>query len=638
MCGIIGSLTRDKSSFEDIKAKTHIAIKNVSHRGPDSMGTVFKERFGLALGHTRLSIFDLSETGNQPMASQSSRSQIVYNGAIYNYLELKDELKKDGVQFRGTSDTEVLLESLERYGTDCLENLRGMFAFAFWDEKKEALILARDRVGKKPLYYSHTDKGFFFASEINALASYVPPELLGINHSALNDYLSWGYIGGENTIYKGIHCLPPGCFLILDSRNKIQIKPYWKPQWEITTQTEPIDLLQKTEDIIQEAVQIRLRADVPVGVLLSGGIDSGLVTALAAKGSNNPISTFCVGLDNSELDERSPAREIAKLYKTDHHEIVLKPDMSDNLGRILHAYGQPFADASAIPSFFVSEFAAQTVKVVLNGDGGDELFCGYRRHILAYYLKYFSRGIGKFSPSALASGLLKVLPYPTGHRTRFSFFYRVLRVLAAKGNQRHLTLSSDGFNNVEKGSLYKNPADFLNGKGFMDKKLESLSHLKNLNLLLAADFESELPYDLLVKMDIATMAQGLEARSPFLDSKLIEHSLSIASTSKIKGLQTKPILREIASRHLPPSILNLPKRGFEIPLKDWLNGPLKEHCQDMLLNSSGIVAEIFNKNQIEALLNNKNTQDSKHSRWAQLVWTLFVLSCWDQKRREIVKN
>lgn len=638
MCGLIGSRIWDTSSFEAVKDKIHKAINTLTHRGPDSMGLFAQESNGLILGHTRLSIFDLSITGNQPMVSRSGQSQLIYNGAIYNYPELRQDLVSSGVVFRGTSDTEVLLESLQKDGTRCLEKLRGMFAFAFWDDNEKTLILARDRVGKKPLYYSHNKNGFFFASEINTLATYVPDESLDINPVALDDYLSWGYIGGENTIYQGIKCLPPGCFLTLNSEKHIQMKSYWKPNWDSTSHYGTNSLLLRTEEILQEAVKIRLRADVPVGVLLSGGIDSGLVTAMAAKASSNPISTFCVGFDNPDLDERTPARQIAKLYNTDHHEIILKPDMSGNLGEILFAYGQPFADASAIPSYYASEFASRSVKVVLNGDGGDELFCGYRRHILSHFLKYLTIGFGPLSTSNLATGLLKILPLPKGHRTNFSFFYRLLRVLAARKNLRHQILSSDGLNNEEKKSLYKNPEYFLNAHGERQKKPGSLSSLKNLDLLLAADFEYELPYDLLVKMDIATMSHGLEARSPFLDSKLIEHSISIASASKIKGIQTKPVLREIAGKHLPPSILNLPKRGFEIPLKEWLTGELNEQCHDLLLNSSGIVSEIFNKSKIESLLNDEQVKHSKHSRWAQLVWNLFVLSYWDQKRGELVKN
>lgn len=638
MCGLIGSRTWDKSSFETLKGKTQEALKTISHRGPDAMGVLCQKENGLIFGHTRLSIFDPSPTGSQPMASQSEQSQLIYNGAIYNYLELKKDLVATGTVFRGTSDTEVLLECMEKYGTNCLEKLRGMFAFAFWDERDKFLILARDRVGKKPLYYSHTKEGFFFASEINTLATYVPSELLDINHAALNDYLSWGYIGGENTIYKGIKCLPPGCFLILDSQNRLQLKPYWKPNWESVSLVEPSDLLQRTEEILQEAVGIRLRADVPVGVLLSGGIDSGLITAMAAKASSNPISTFCVGLENSDFDERAPAREIAKLYKTDHHEVLLKPDISGLLGKILFSYGQPFADPSAIPSFFVSEFASRSLKVVLNGDGGDELFCGYRRHVVARILKYLSIGTGPLSASTLAGGLLKILPCPKIRRNRFSFFHRLLRILTARGKQRHLILSTDGFSDEEKSSIYKRPEDFLNTQGFMDKKLNSLAFLNNLDLLLAADFESELPYDLLVKMDIATMSHGLEARSPFLDSELVAHAMSIPSAKKISGIQTKPILREIASRHLPSSILNLPKRGFEIPVREWLTGELKGHCHDLLLNSSGIVAEIFEKSRIESLLKDEKTKYLKHSRWAQLVWTLFVLSGWDQRRKELIQN
>jgi asparagine synthase (glutamine-hydrolysing) len=638
VCGLIGSRIWDKSRFEAIRDKTQEALGTLTHRGPDAMGLQSDKQHGLILGHTRLSIFDPSETGNQPMVSQTGQSQLIYNGAIYNYLELKKDLTAKGTLFRGTSDTEVLLECLQEYGIPCLEKLRGMFAFAFWDDREKILLIARDRVGKKPLYYCQSKEGFFFASEINTLVALVPSQSLDINPAALNDFLSWGYIGGENTIYQGIKCLPPGCFLTLNSKKQIQIKPYWKPDWRPESSIKANDLSQKTEEILQEAVDIRLRADVPVGVLLSGGIDSGLVTAMAAKASSNPINTFCVGLENSDFDERTPAREIAKLYKTDHHEIILKPDVSGLLGKILFSYGQPFADPSAIPSYFVSEFASQSVKVVLNGDGGDELFCGYRRHIVAHLLKYLSVGIGPFSTSRIAKCLLKFLPFPKKHRTRFAFAYRLLRILAAKENQRHLILSTDGFNNNEKSFLYKDPGRFLNTQGFMEQKLGSLSSLKNLDLLLAADFESELPYDLLVKMDIATMSHGLEARSPFLDSKLVEHAMSIPSASKTNGIQTKPLLRDIASRHLPSSILNLPKRGFEIPIKTWLTGDLKEHCNDLILNSSGIVAEIFEKSQIESLLNNENAKTSKHSRWAQLVWNFFVLSGWDQKRRELINN
>lgn len=381
MCGIAG-VWAASTSPTSVEAIVTTMARTLRHRGPDDEGSWCDRRHGIAFAHTRLSIIDLSPRSKQPMRGPSGKTHITFNGEIYNYRELRRDLEAEGVPFENDSDTLVIAAAYERYGIECVRRLRGMFAFGLWDSNKNSLLLARDRVRKKPLYYTVTHGTLLFASEMKALLAVMPSP--STDPVALDEYLSCGFVSGERTIYEGIRELPPGSMVETTLPTSIEPSFYWRPRWNPKLRVSTRELLDRTESVLSDAVHLRLRADVPVGVFLSGGIDSGLITALAARQSKSRLHSFSVGFDDSQtFDERGLANLVAKRYATEHHEVVLRPDVVSLIPKIAGHYDEPFGDPSAIPSFAIAEFASQHVKVVLNGDGGDELFAGYRRHLAA---------------------------------------------------------------------------------------------------------------------------------------------------------------------------------------------------------------------------------------------------------------
>jgi asparagine synthase (glutamine-hydrolysing) len=599
----------------------------LAHRGPDYKATWTDNR-GIYLGHTRLSIIDLSEKGNQPMHGPSEETTIVFNGEIYNYIELRRQLRSEGVHFRSESDTEVILALYEKYGSDCVTRLRGMFAFGLWDNTRKRLLLARDRVGKKPLYYASEGGNFYFASEIKAIQSVIPRSSLKLDEAALDEYLSFGFISGGKTIYSNILELPPGSLLTIDIDGNPDIKAYWGPQWLQDKKLDFNEAIEKLKILLSDSVVARLRSDVPVGIFLSGGMDSGLLTALASANRKENVMTFSVGFEDMHYDERPMANVIAQRYGTDHHEIVIRPDVVSVLPRIVQAYDEPFADPSTIPSFYISEYASKFVKVILTGDGGDELFGGYRRHrAAALYEKIAGIHLDSVIQS-VARNIYRTLPTPQTHRTKYAFLYRFLHGVACDQIDRVFTWFSGGFDTNEKKGLYKDPPACDYGMNLLKERLTLLGNLNMADQMMALDFEWMLPNDLLVKMDIASMAHGLEARSPFLDQHLVQWAHSLPETVKLSGVSTKPLLRAIAKHYLPERIANGPKRGFEIPLRRWLTHNLRDLCEDSILTSNGIVSDLFNKTYLEKLLYRKIPVEPR--RWAVQIWTLLMLSLWDR--------
>ncbi len=627
MCGIAGIWTENKNSNQKNRVLINSMIEALYHRGPDYKGTWYNEKEGIFLGHSRLSIIDLSEKAHQPMIGGQGNTCIVYNGEVYNYIEIRNQLKAEGVIFRTNSDTEVVLALYNKYGLEFVKYLRGMFALAIWDNIKKILILARDRVGKKPLYYITFENNLYFASETKAIKKVIPRHLLEIDRKALDEYLSFGFISGEKTIYKNIRELPPSSLLVASSPSNFKIQKYWQPEWLPKTKINFSQAVEEASNILVDAVRIRLRADVPVGIFLSGGIDSSLVTAIAAKVNQNQCITFSVGFEDNLFDERPLARLVAEQYKTQHHEILIKPDIKVILPRIVQSYDEPFADASAIPSYYISEYASRYVKVILNGDGGDELFAGYRRHIATAILERLNRAYIGFILERLGNNLLKLMPLPKSYRTKYAFLYRFLRALANTDVQRYRIFFDEGFESAEKIQLYKFVFSIDYGLVEMKKILNEINKLDELDQIIALDFLWGLPYDLLVKMDIATMAHGLEARSPFLDQELVQWANKLPSSVKLPGISTKPILREIAKRYLPNEIVKAPKRGFEIPLYKWLTTDLKDFCRDIILSSNNLLQDLFNKRYLESLLNGK--RNIEPHRWSMMVWILLMLGLWD---------
>lgn len=625
MCGINGLWDASGLLEEDLQERLRRMTLMLTHRGPDEQDLWREPEIGVGLGHTRLSIIDLSPTGHQPMVGPSGSAVTVFNGEIYNYLELREELMAGGVQFRGTSDTEVLLALYEKYGLDCVNRLRGMFAFAIWDRAERRLVLGRDRLGKKPLYWRLDGQTLYFASEIKAIRVASTANVT-MDQEAVDEYLSFGFIAGERTIYKEIRELPPGCLLVATQPTKVAIMRYWEPRWKPKAKLSFTDAANDAEALLTEAIRIRLRSDVPIGVFLSGGIDSGLITAIVTKIAGRCL-TVSVGFEDEFFDERPLARQVAQRYETDHHEILLRPDVSSLIPKITRYYDEPFADASAIPSFAVAAYARQHMKVVLTGDGGDELFAGYRRDLAAGFASGLISLVGDAKLAVLSKALLRALPSPHTHRSSYAFFHRFLRGTAVQNTHRMLLWSSDGFTPLERLQLGGRPNGSGEGLRAFDSFMASCGGMRLLERTLAMDLLWILPYDLLVKMDIATMAHGLEARSPFLDHELVEWAALLPNHVRLPGVSTKPILRRLARKYLPDNVRLAPKKGFEVPLYRWLTRDLKEMRDDLLLSRTGLVARMLDCAKVEQLL--KGDPRIEPGRWARLVWILLMLAAWD---------
>jgi len=634
MCGIAGILRQPDEALLDK------AMSALAHRGPDGRGYWIDAQRRVGLAHTRLSIIDLPG-GAQPIFNEDRSVAVVFNGEIYNYVELRRDLIDRGHRFATQTDTEVLVHLYEERRKALLADLRGMFAFAIWDDRHGLLMLARDRVGKKPLYYATIDDRFLFASEIKGLKALgVGP--LTIDDQALSDYLTFGHVPAPATIHRQIRALPPASCLIAEPSASPRVETYWRwPAPDQKSTDMPPDgprtvaeAAEQTDALIDEAVRLRLRADVPVGVFLSGGLDSGLIVAHAAQHSQRPLTTLSVGFENESFDERPLARIVARQYATDHHEWIVRPDPSRILERIASAYDQPYADSSAIPSIAVAERARQQVKVVLNGDGGDEVFAGYRRYVGAAV----ADRLGRLSPASiprLARLSDRLLPQSKRHRTRYAFARRLIRGLAMNDPQRILAWGNDGLDEPAKRRLVGDRGDWLNACRPTDLQIETrLAQIPADSTLLDRqlwiDAHTLLPDDLLVKMDIATMAHGLEARSPRLDHRLVETVARWPGRVRLPGSETKPILRHLARKYLPPEIALAPKRGFEVPLTAWLEHDLREVRNDLLLHPTGLMAERFDRRALAELVDRPPALEK--TRWARWVWTLMILAAWDRQR------
>jgi asparagine synthase (glutamine-hydrolysing) len=622
MCGIAGiwgNPTRERLG---------VMADSLRHRGPDDEGFWCDPKDGIGLAHRRLSIIDL-EGGQQPVSNEDGRVVTVFNGEIYNYKELREDLIARGHRFSTETDTEVIVHLYEDFGVDAVQHLRGMFAIAIWDAAEKQLVLYRDRAGKKPLYYSETDTEFCFASEIKALVA-AGATRFELDRQALVDYLTWGAVHAPATIYRQVFSLEPAQLIIVRQRRVHRKQSYWRLEMLPKVHLGFEEAVERLDGMIREAVRLRLRSDVPVGSFLSGGIDSGIVTAIAAQEYPGTLTTVTIGFDTGSFDERPLARLLAKRYATDHHEILVRPDVVNVLPKIAAAYDQPFADSSAIPTYYVSEAARGHVKVVLNGDGGDEVFCGYRRYqaaridgMLRWADAAWSRPLWRFAAS--------LLPVPRGFRTGYAFSHRLLRGMGVPHHLRYMAWSVDCFTDDELRDLFKNdfPAGGIrSGTRLAKRQYDRLERNGPVDRMLATDFVTILAHDLLVKMDIASMAHGLETRAPLLDHVLIEAVSRFPERVKLSGWQTKPLLRKLAERYVPVEIQKEKKHGFEIPLVEWLRGDLRQIRDDVVLSSSGLLADLFDRASLERLVRGETGLDPR--RWSTRVWGLLMLGLWDQ--------
>jgi len=625
MCGIYGYLsTKDKIDRDILRGMGN----TLRHRGPDGEGEEIQQsaEWGLGLGHTRLSIIDLSPAGKQPMCNEDGTIWITYNGEIYNFRELRVELKRKGHCFRSNSDTEVILHLYEEKGVQCLESLKGMFAFAIWDRSKKTLFLARDRIGKKPLHYCRYDGGIVFGSEIKALLKH-PAVVREIDPGSLSKYLSYEYVPAPDTIFKSIHKIRPGYFLLYKDGD-LRTEKYWDlPLLDnpIGYQTED-EYVEELREILQRSVASRLVADVPVGVFLSGGLDSSLVAAMA-KRSNKDIECFSIGFDEISFDERKYAAKVAQSIDLKQNlRIFSTTQMLESLKVLPRLLDEPLADASILPTYLLSKMTSETLKVALSGDGGDELFAGYPTFQAHQLITYFDS-----LPESLKNAarfLARALPVSD---TNLSFDFKVKQLLRGAGVSSEIRFFRwmGGLIDSEKKELLSDDlkAALRHHNSYQDifQYLNESRLTKDLERILYLSMKLYLQDDILVKVDRAAMANGLEVRCPLLDQEFVEFACKLPTKYKLKGLTTKYLLKKAARGILPDEIINRRKKGFGIPIARWLRNELKTFMLDSLEETKIKRQGLFNYTYIKKLIDDhlESKMDNRKALWSLLVFQIW---------------
>ncbi|MFD1020664.1 asparagine synthase (glutamine-hydrolyzing) [Thalassobacillus hwangdonensis] len=642
MCGITGFIDK-KGEYRsgELEAVAKRMTDSIQHRGPDAEGHWFDEEAGVVLGHRRLSILDLSSEGSQPMVSSSGRFVISFNGEIYNYQELKEQLTGTGSTFRGHSDTEVMLAAIEQYGIESsLQQMVGMFAFALWDREERRLVLARDRVGEKPLYYGWIDDFFWFGSELKALKAAPFSRELTIDRRAIRLLLTYNCIPAPFSIYEQVNKLLPGHYLVLDrNQEDYKIHTYWDiddvyeraaaDRLDVSD-NEAIELLEAT---LTRTVEGQMLSDVPLGAFLSGGIDSSTVVALMQKISSNPVKTYTIGYHNQAYNEADHARAVAAHLGTDHTELFLtEHETREIIPKLSRIYDEPFSDSSQIPTYLVSKLARTGVTVSLSGDGGDEVFGGYNRHVWAE--RIYERYLRPIPPSvrkAISKGIQLIPPakwditnaiLPKSYKQRF-LGYKLHKF--AKVFQAH-----------DKETLYRmliTHWEEASSVVLMDEQVETFPILKgsfssgNLTeTIMKLDLMNYLPDDILVKVDRASMHVGLESRTPFLDHRLIELAWRFPRSMKIRNGESKWLLRQVLYQYVPQELIERPKMGFGVPIGEWLRGPLKEWAYELLdeqkLNDEGYLDAVPILKKWEEHLSGKT--EAQHELWDVLMFQMWL--------------
>jgi len=642
MCGIAGFVDQNISENHAYNVLEEMS-RTLKHRGPDGSGQLFSNSLSVGLGHTRLSIIDLTETGAQPMVSRSGRFQLVYNGEIYNHTELKKKMSNAGYNFRGTSDTEVVLAAIEIWGLEsALQMFVGMFAFALLDQERRVLHLVRDRLGEKPVYFGWQGDTFLFASELKALK--IHPQWKGtLNTEAIYDLISLGYIPCGSSIYCQIEKLPPASLLSLDltSRDKKHVVSQW---WSLSkeldqsgkghfygTESEAVDLV---VDQLRSTIRDQLVSDVPVGALLSGGIDSSIVTAIAQEQSARKIETFTIGFNEKTFDESHHAKQIASHLGTEHHEWIVTPGEALSVIPDIPSYfDEPFADSSQIPTFLVFKLASTKTKVVLSGDGGDEVFGGYHRHYLGpkifTKLSHVPTWMRKMAYSSLRSISVKtwrrLLMTGLGNRG----FPDTFSVSVEKLEKLIRLLPSTTRSEFYQSLVREGDVSVLRDVDSPKKKEENyFSEDQGVHFaeeMMHVDMLTYLPGDILVKVDRAAMANSVESRAPLLDHRLISLASRLPLDLKIREGVGKFVLKEALGRFVPPEITRRPKSGFAVPIDDWLRGPLREWCNDLLEAKSIDEAGIFCSDGVANLVESHMSGVKDNGL---TLWRVLMLQSW----------
>jgi len=622
MCGIVGIAHADRQHPVDLVLLRRMAAV-LAHRGPDADG--FYAGPGVALGHRRLSIIDLS-TGDQPLANEDGTVVVVFNGEVYNFRELRAELEARGHRFATRSDTEAIVHAYEEFGEGCVGRFRGMFAFALWDATRRRLLLARDRVGKKPLYFAGDGERLCFASELKALLQ-DPTLKRVVDLEALDDFFAFGAVPAPRTILQGIAQLPPAHYLVWE-RGTVRVAEYWDVSYgDFVPRTEE-ETLEAFGEVFDEAVRLRMLSDVPLGAFLSGGVDSSAVVAAMARHADRPVATTSVGFVERAYSELDHARTVAQAVGSDHHEVLVRPRAAEVLPRLVWHLDEPFADSSALPTYYVSQAARQRVTVALSGDGGDEVFAGYQRR---YGLNRWEGRLRRWLPAWLREGVLGPISriYP-----KADWLPRPLRakyLLANLGVSFERAYFSDIslLRPEEKARAYTPQfrAELGGRDAFADfaRHFQKVEGLDPLTRLLYVDLKTWLPNDILVKVDRMSMATSLEVRSPLLDHKVIEFAATVPPELKFRGGVSKYLLKRHLDGVVPRSVVHRRKQGFEIPLARWLRGDLRGMAEELLLSPRALGRGYLRPEAIRTLWGSH--QRGLRDRSAHL-WALMVLELW----------
>ncbi len=624
MCGIVGFVN---AGTKDVSREIVERMNNcIVHRGPDEDGFYVKDNVALAM--RRLSIIDLAE-GQQPIFNEDKTKLIVFNGEIYNFQELRKNLQDSGHKFKTHSDTEVIIHLYDEYGVDCVQHLRGMFAFAIWDKTEKILFIARDRVGKKPLLYSHQTNGdLIFGSEFQALLAH-PDISREVDFEAIDSYLSFLCVPAPQTAFKQIRKLEPGHWLRWKD-GKIETNRYWLPDFSKKIKISEEEAIEETTRILRESVKLRMISEVPLGAFLSGGVDSSVVVALMAQESSKPVKTFSIGFEEQDFSELKYAKIVAEHVGAEYNEFIVKPDALEVLPTLVEHYGEPYADSSAIPTYYVSKETRKYVTVALNGDGGDESFAGYERYAAMQIAQLYHR-FPKFLRNNFVEKPINLIPTSELKKSRFRDAKRFLQAASLEKTERYFHWTTV-FREKAKEELYtkefiqtvaKNDASDVLNQWFKKANGSGI-----LDTTLLTDQMTYLPNDLLVKVDIASMANSLEARSPFLDHNVIEFAASLPENLKMQRFQTKSLLKKVAARLVPSEVIYRRKMGFGVPIGNWFRGEMKDFVKDVLLSEKslnrGIVKKEILKNYVEEHINAERDHTFQ-------IWTLLMLELWFQR-------
>ena len=632
MCGICGVVCGDDSvTVEQPLLERMCSV--LAHRGPDDHGW-FLRRYKngtnallVGLGHTRLSIIDL-DTGQPPMSNEDGTVWIAFNGEIYNFQSLRPPLESKGHKFRTCSDTEVIVHAYEEWGTECVERFRGLFAFALWVERERRLLLARDRLGQKPLYYWHDGHRFAFGSELKALLQ-VPGVPRRVDPRALYSYLTYQYVPHPLSMFAGIRKLPPAHSLVWQD-GRIEERRYWLPDFALERQRSAEAWCAELRERLKEATRLRLISDVPLGAFLSGGIDSSITVGLMSQIAGPGVKTFSIRFEEKKYDESDYAREVAEHFHTDHREMTVRPNAVDIIPKLVWHYDEPFSDSSAIPTYYVSQMTREHVKVALTGDAGDECFAGYPRYRAVKLGHYFDR-LPEPVRWLAAHRLWQKLPASVEQKTVRRRLKRLCQALAMPPRERYLEWIAI-FNDDRKLALCS--------KELLDQVREtpSLWALGRYYDLCASrdavgqttfvDLLSYLPDDLMTKVDIASMAHGLETRSPFLDHEVVEFAATMPTSLKLRGLTSKYVLKQAFKDLLPAHILRRRKMGFGVPVAEWFRGELKDYVRDVLLCERSLGRGYFRRDAVQRLVAEHTTRQFDHG---YRLWSLLMFELWHRR-------